>query len=291
MTRTYQMTQRRQAFTLVEMLVAMALIGCIMVILSEAFIKGLESFRQLKAIGDMEEKLRTASTILRRDLSADHFEGRRRLSDGTFWIQGIPREGFVRIYQGAESLYEGEDTDGNPSLRAPKALGPAGNREVHTHRLHFTVKLRGNRQDDFFSAKIEVPNPPSPLFNATTNFFNQAPDGRFQDLQAPTTYNSPWAEVAYFLEFKNEYAGATPLFSLYRSQVVVVPDNRQLNWSNVMDTEDPNNYLEMCFLSRKSKKFFFFNPSDLAKPTDGATPSNPTRALNPLNPNDRNAAK
>src|SRR5262249_23718539 len=62
-------------------------------------------------------------------------------------------------------------------------------------------------------------------------------------------------------------------------------------WSNVMDTEDPNNYLEMCFLSRKSKKFFFFNPSDLAKPTDGATPSNPTRALNPLNPNDRNAAK
>src|SRR5439155_10425507 len=47
------MRQKRQGFTLVEMLVAMALTIFIMVIMSEAFVAGLETFRQLKAIGDM----------------------------------------------------------------------------------------------------------------------------------------------------------------------------------------------------------------------------------------------
>lgn len=66
---------KRHGFTITEMLVSMALIMFIMVILSEAFIAGLESFRQLKAIGDMETNLRTAATLLRRDLQATHFTG------------------------------------------------------------------------------------------------------------------------------------------------------------------------------------------------------------------------
>ena len=80
--------QNRSAFTLVEMLVAMALIIFIMTILSEAFVAGLETFRQLKAVGDMNEKLRTVTTAVRRDLIADHFEARRRISDPSFWLQG-----------------------------------------------------------------------------------------------------------------------------------------------------------------------------------------------------------
>ena len=39
---------RRSAFTLVEMLVATALVMFIMLILSEAFVAGLEAFRTLK---------------------------------------------------------------------------------------------------------------------------------------------------------------------------------------------------------------------------------------------------
>jgi prepilin-type N-terminal cleavage/methylation domain-containing protein len=66
--------RRRPGFTITEMLVAMALILFIMAILSEAFIAGLESFRQLKAIGDMDQKLRTAATILRHDLVGSHFD-------------------------------------------------------------------------------------------------------------------------------------------------------------------------------------------------------------------------
>ena len=71
----------RRGFTLVELMVAMALTMFIMVILSEAFATGLDVFSQLKAIGDMEESLRAASTALRNDLAADHFIGKRRLSD------------------------------------------------------------------------------------------------------------------------------------------------------------------------------------------------------------------
>src|SRR5262245_46777387 len=65
---------RRQGFTVVELLVAMALIVFIMTILSEAFSAGLKTFRDLKAAGDMSERLRSATTVLRSDLlAADHF--------------------------------------------------------------------------------------------------------------------------------------------------------------------------------------------------------------------------
>jgi|SRR5262245_2333732 len=72
----------RRGFTLVELLVAMALIVTVMVVLNTAFAEGLESFRQLKAIGDQQEKLRTAGTVLRRDLQSAHFETIRQIADG-----------------------------------------------------------------------------------------------------------------------------------------------------------------------------------------------------------------
>jgi prepilin-type N-terminal cleavage/methylation domain-containing protein len=91
---------KRRGFTLVEMLVATALIMFIMLILSEAFSQGLNAFRVLKGIGDMEARLRSAVTTIRNDLVADHFEGRRRLSDPSFWQQGNPREGYFSLSQG-----------------------------------------------------------------------------------------------------------------------------------------------------------------------------------------------
>ena len=72
----------RQAFTLIELLVAMALIVFIMVILSSAFATGMQTLRQLKALGDQEERLRTATIQLRRDLAAAHFDVNRLISDG-----------------------------------------------------------------------------------------------------------------------------------------------------------------------------------------------------------------
>ena len=233
---------KRQAFTLVEMLVSLALVLFIMVILAQALSTGLETFRQLKATGELDEKLRMASTILRRDLQLDHFEGKRRLSDPSFWVQGPPREGFFRFEQMATerdpenphrfvaSVLEGRDGDQIPCFRmAYPPHGVAG-----THRLHFSIKLRGNQREDFMAAVLPtningISVHPSTLPLANTTFFNFAPAARYQESQ--DTYTSQWAEVAYFLWPNQTLAGgSTPLFSLYRRQRLAVPDNRALNW-------------------------------------------------------------
>jgi prepilin-type N-terminal cleavage/methylation domain-containing protein len=278
--------QPRPAFTLVELLVTMALILFIMVILSSAFVAGLDAFRQLKGIGDMEERLRTTALILRRDLGDDHFEGKRRLSDANFWNLGTPLQGFFRIVQaqdprfppatGPQSYPEGVDLDGNPAYRAT------------THSLHFSVKLRGNRPEDFFTASVpngsplvpyvsfNPPNPPTPNPNfVSTNFFAQAPDGSYLEYpalanSATANYNSPWAEVTYTLVPNGSFAGTTPLFALYRSQAVVVPDNRNLNWPNParpgilpVPVAQFGNYGDIS-CERNGQTIYFNNPTDLA---------------------------
>jgi prepilin-type N-terminal cleavage/methylation domain-containing protein len=78
----------RRGFTLSELLVSMALIVFIMVILSEAFTTGVQAFRDLKAVGDLNERLRTASAQLRTDLLAAHFESTRFIGDT--YLNGAP---------------------------------------------------------------------------------------------------------------------------------------------------------------------------------------------------------
>ncbi|HLN32257.1 MAG TPA: prepilin-type N-terminal cleavage/methylation domain-containing protein [Gemmataceae bacterium] len=214
--------RQRKGFTLVEMMVAMALTLFIMVILSQAFVAALETFRQLKAIGDMEERLRSVSTLLRRELAADHFEGRKRLSNPGFFNGGPPREGFFRIFQGSATavagpanFWEGYDSDGIGSTRATD------------HLLHFTVKLRGNNPQDVFTASIGSAS--------LLNGYQPPIDSRYQ---SSGNYNSQWAEVAYFLRANGDTtSGApgvgTPLFSLYRRQRLLVPLN-----SGVTDSTD-----------------------------------------------------
>src|SRR5262245_13989751 len=102
---------RRLAFSLVELLVSMALIVFIMTVLSAAFSAASKSVRDLKAAGDNAERLRGAVVLLRRDLKADHFMGQKRLSDQNFWkndpndatVDCPPREGFFRLWQEEDS--------------------------------------------------------------------------------------------------------------------------------------------------------------------------------------------
>src|SRR5262245_7047445 len=135
---TRSMRPRRAGFTIVELLVAMALIVLIMSILSQAFVEGLNTFRSLKGIGDMQDNLRTAVVPLRNDLILRHFEGDQTLSTGfgttvvypaapgtttTTGPGGIgmtqqillvpttvnirPPRGFFRIQQASPSIWEG----------------------------------------------------------------------------------------------------------------------------------------------------------------------------------------
>ncbi len=204
--------RRRHGFTLVEMMVAMALVIFIMVILSEAFVTGLESFRLLKAQGDMQERLRSVAVLLRRDLAADHFAGSNfngnggpRLSDqrmGTFQSWQPPDQGFFRIRQGAHKV-EDSDAGGDnlPSKRATDDI------------LHFTIIVKGDRRENFLSGAFPPNLPQAPLVSS------KGPP----DFQEDGTYKSQWAEVAYYLKPApgNPTANGTPLFALYRRQVVI----------------------------------------------------------------------
>lgn len=268
--------RNRTAFTLIEMLVAMTLTLFIMVIVSTAFIAGLETFRGLKAIGDMQENLRQATLRLRADLAEDHFEGKRRLGDLAFPAQGKVRMGFFRITKPSAPINEGVDLDNLPSLRAVDQV------------FHFSVKMRGDRPQDFYAAKIPFgapyaatnPKPfdpgttavPNPFFKPTT-YFNQPSDASFQQAG---TYSSQWAEVAYYLvragttddpEDPNATTG-TPLYSLYRVQRVVVPRNDQLQ--KVVPVGQMNTYGEFScqpeiVTAPATPQFLDFNtPEDLA---------------------------
>jgi prepilin-type N-terminal cleavage/methylation domain-containing protein len=223
----------RRGFTLIEMLVSMALILFIMTILSQAFATALETFRGLKSIGDLQQSLRIAQTALTADLSADHFETGRKLSDANI-VSDRPREGYFFIRQasaanvalGANAAYqyEGADADGLPSTRS------------YDQVIAFTIRLKGNAREKFMMTKdipwyVQPPgNPPhrrySPLSISSVNlanksytFFGQERDSMFNfNPGAPTTtayipdptlmvdinnpfdtYSSQWAEVAYFL--------------------------------------------------------------------------------------------
>jgi prepilin-type N-terminal cleavage/methylation domain-containing protein len=260
--------RRRQGFTLVELLVAMALIIMIMMILSEVFAEAVRNFNTLKSIGDMDDRLRGVITLLRRDLQADHFEGRRRTSDGMFYntehSQGVPQDGFFRILKGAipNSDQEGMDDYGNASRRTQYDV------------LHFTIKLRGNQLKDFNQASIAG----SPLVGQRTTYFDQPSDARYNSSN-PNIYSCQWAEVAYFLMPNGSKAtslspaGSTDLYNLYRCQYVVVADNtaQGLNqpYSAPGGSLPPSLYEVSCVST--SSGVYFFTPNDLSNgPNDPA---------------------
>lgn len=227
--------RRRHAFTIVELLVAMALIILIMSVLSQSFIAATGSLRDLKALGDMAQRLREAGGTIRRDLAADHFEARKKLSDPSFWDNGPPREGFFRVWYAAltsnSTVKEGVDLDGIPSYRSTG------------HILHFTVKTRGNLRSDFLSASVPAYETIGGSLTAQALLQPSMGllDRRYEDPLPPppgagatipnVNYNYQWAEVEYFLRAvtdqtgKHDNANGVPLFALFRRQHLAVPDN------------------------------------------------------------------
>jgi hypothetical protein len=172
------------------------------------------------------------------------------------------------------------------------------------HVLYMTVKRRGNQRGDTFSALVPPFNPPaqlSPLLDPSvpTNFFGQPADARVQD--NANTYNSQWAEVAYFLVCTGTTiepgtppdltqplpAGVTPLYALYRVERLVTPDNRAINSANAnagtpipATSANQAAYAQMSWVivgadpvNNNPGTLYFNNPGDLpfaVPPTGGA---------------------
>lgn len=166
MTRIHPAHRRRSAFTLVEMLVAAALIIFMMWIISTAFQKGLEAFSTLKTAGDMQEKLRGATTVIRRDLTRPHFSADgafhgedlsdQRLDDNawgndpTKGTPGPPLQGYFRIFQSGNRVADGLDPD-DPSAVHYRVADATQQGDV----LQFTIKQRGARRDQTFTVDLK----------------------------------------------------------------------------------------------------------------------------------------
>ncbi len=244
----------RKGFTIIELLVALALVVFIMSILAEMFFVATQTIRRVKAMGDMAERLRIADRIIRADLTANHFGGGPPLSSPSFWNSGPPSEGFFRVYQQTPApvvpnplpspayVLEGFDLDGLPSFRASD------------HMLHFTVQLSGNSPSSYFSA---LAAPPGPTFvQCPLQQWPQSPTispwSRFQDPNGPT-FNSRWAEVAYFLQPTGDSTTGPgpnlPLFALYRRQRLLVPQNLGTLWGTQPGQASINSYPELSINS------------------------------------------
>src|SRR6476620_8839714 len=98
-------SRSRAGFTLIELMVSMALTLVIMTILAQAFVLALDTFSGLKGLGDMQQNLRTATVLLRSDLQSGHFEANRRLSDPSLTSGNSPLQaGFFAIRQGTSAI-------------------------------------------------------------------------------------------------------------------------------------------------------------------------------------------
>ncbi len=193
----------RGGFTLVELLVACALTVLIMAVLATAFQAGLTTFSHLKSTVGLSEQLRSAETVLRRDLEATHLETGEGLpirvsNAGASFTKGyleviqgsVPKQNYnsgkpfydIVMTPAAYSTYpyviEGEE-DGVTSGRATD------------HALFFTSKLRGNSTQEVFLGVA-----PSPV--AGQSLTDYVPTS-----SASGTIATEWAELGYFLNFSN----------------------------------------------------------------------------------------
>ena len=89
----------RYAFTLVELLVAMALIIFMLSIMSQAFVIATTAMSGLKKVTDLVDRVRPVLATLEKDLGSYHFEGSKRLSDPDFWSAGPPSQGYFMVWQ------------------------------------------------------------------------------------------------------------------------------------------------------------------------------------------------
>jgi len=233
---------RRLGFTIVELLVALALVLFIMSIISQVFVDSSEAFRSQRAKAELSEKLRFLTQTLRADLRSNHFEAGRRLSDSDFWSDGPPQVGYFRLEQtnlpfpvtnlsGSETLY----TFPNPAI---------AQNQVQSQLLAFTSFLGGKDPRGFHSASI-----PSPQFDLLKQWkmVNLAPgDTRYEE--SLDTYQSPDAEVAWFLGPTSDYQEfllqdepsnldgspqSVKLFKLYRRVWLMLPQELGSNTSTL----------------------------------------------------------
>jgi prepilin-type N-terminal cleavage/methylation domain-containing protein len=219
---------KRKGFTIVELLVALALVLFIMSIISQVFVDASEAFRSARSKAELTEKLRFITQTLRADLRSRHFENGRKLSDPDFWKIGPPKSGYFRLEQKLDysSLDTKSSVSGDNLYIGKPDTGCL---------IAFTSFLDGQNPGSFHSV------------NASANLATWLNGGGFSPrdtrFEETNTFNSPDAEVAWFMApdiagFSSEYpmqdeplspSPTMKVYSLIRRVWPLAPERQRAN--------------------------------------------------------------
>jgi len=243
---------KRSGFTLVEMLVAVALVLFILGLFAVLMQSAMQGVRDAKGINAVDQKLRNAVTLLKADLRQVYLaNGGTRFSPAELFTRRdrIPTAGYFSIYENARSLPQGMDSFGNPVS------------VDYDDILAMTVARRGDSASEMFYGKASTGYSTCQVVDPTTgnlvpvdigyyldSLWN-SPASRF-DIPTNQMVSSRYAEVIYFARpqgetptlfelnadpwyFGNQAANysskALPpqprTFTLYRRQLLVLDDD------------------------------------------------------------------
>src|SRR5262245_41479438 len=203
-------TIQRSGFTLVELLVATALILFIMAIIAQMFGSGSKTFSNMRNAAHLSSNARTGINVIRMDLSREKFGSptnprggpyvmNQRL-DQTQWEP--PAQGYFELFQGDPPvIFE----PGTGSVADGEGIYSTRAGFANSHRMRFTMKLSDQQTApaDLLCAQYH----PRLAIETGVNLYTPF---------APTIY-SQWAEVAYFTMPNGSMTPTNlPLFTLHR---------------------------------------------------------------------------
>lgn len=271
----------RSGFSLVELLVAMAIIIFMLSIMSQAFVIATTCMQGMKSVGELVDRTRPVLTLMQKDLSADHFDGTKKLSDANFWDYGPPKEGYFSIVQGGVSEAESKPTDAVKYYISNSSNAPDQTKSNHV--LAFSSRLSGKTPTDFYSAEFpsaqstgmsQIFNYPASPTAADPNLMKSLNSKRFDFV--PGTLHAKWAEIAYFIKPNGQVIKSDPaqtpvlpdlqLHDLYRQQRILLPDVADMN-RQVFPGALSNDFYEYSHhVDSVTGKLVFNQPSDLTAP-------------------------
>jgi prepilin-type N-terminal cleavage/methylation domain-containing protein len=228
----------RRGFSLVEMLVVLAITALVLSLLASAYVMELRAIRSAKGLIEMDEQLTAAERQIRYYLRLPHFEGNRRVSEiGSSWT---PSEGYFEVF------------DGGPSDPATSDW------------MRFTVRLPGNRPDEWYATSVPVTNTNTageayPLIGVPLYKYPTSPVPPPATPPSPPPYLAQWLEVAFFLSQQMDpddptkqmatvpldhpgYGNAAKLYRLHLRKAALVPRRLSYPGEQPIDIEtDINN--------------------------------------------------
>jgi prepilin-type N-terminal cleavage/methylation domain-containing protein len=185
----------RRGFSLVEMLVVLAITALVLSLLATAYVMELRGIRSAKGLLEMDNDLRAAEQQIRFLLRQRHFESDLRVSEiDPNDPNRQPKAGFFAVIEGG------------PEPLPPGVTSPPEGIYVKDG-LNFTVRLVGNSPTDFFETSLVQPPNWTASRQSGFNFtglqpptwlqlYGGYPESRYQ---SGSVFRSQWAEIAIFL--------------------------------------------------------------------------------------------